>query len=65
MRLFLKILKSDWKRGTSGHIYPKVIAQMLPSINDYLHIKNDRYWLVHSSDLVDQIVLQSEWMRHT
>ena len=26
MRLFLKILKSDWKRGTSGHIYPKVIA---------------------------------------
>ena len=38
---------------------------MLPSIDDDLHIRNERYWLVLSTDIVDQRVLQSKWMRST
>ena len=38
---------------------------MLTSLNDYLHAKNRKQGLVLSSDIADQRILQSEWMRET
>ena len=36
---------------------------MIPSHDNYLHTKNLRYWLIPSSDIVNQIALQSNWMK--
>ena len=36
---------------------------MLPSLDDYLHAKNQSYRLIHSSDIDDQRILQYDWTR--
>ena len=40
-------------------------SQMLPSLNDYLYAKSLRSKLIHSWDIDDQRILQSDWMRST
>ena len=41
-----KFLKSsNWTRDKTGHTQPK-----LPFFDDHLHVKNQRYWLVPSTD---------------
>ena len=39
--------------------------KMLPFFDNYLHTKNQRYLLIHSSHIVDQRVLQCDWKRST
>ena len=41
---YQRILQFDWSRCIPGHIQQKVaVADMLPSLDDYLHAKNLRY----------------------
>ena len=34
---------------------------MLPFFNDYLYAKNLRYWLIPSTDIDDQRILECDW----
>ena len=38
---------------------------MLPSLDDYLHAKNRRHRLIPCSNIVDQRILQSDWVIRT
>ena len=39
-----RFLEFNWNRGTPGHVQPVLDAQMLPSLDDHPHSKNQRYW---------------------
>ena len=36
---------------------------MLPSLGDYLHVKNLREQLMPHRDIDDEIILHSDWLR--
>ena len=40
-------------------------SQMLPSFNDFLHVKKLGYQLTLYKDIIYQRILQSGWMRGT
>ena len=43
----------------------KWLPQMLPALDDYLHARNQRYWLILPSDIVHQRIVRSNWTRST
>ena len=47
-----RILESDWTRGKPGYIQPKWQAQMLPSLDHHLPVKNLRCQFIVSCNLI-------------
>ena len=54
-----RILKSDWTRGTTGHIQQKVVVTDATFLS---MAKNLRDQFIPSRDIDDQTILQPDWL---
>ena len=52
-------------RGTTSHTQTNNNSHMLPSLYDYVYLKNLRDQLIPFRDIYHQKILQSDWMRVT
>ena len=57
------VKESDWTKGTTGHIQPKLVAQILPFLDHYLHAKNQSYRSIPSRGMDNQRILQSDYLK--
>ena len=58
-----RILESDLTSGTTGQTRLRVVDLDVISLDDYLHAKNQTYHLILSSNIANQRILLSDWIR--
>ena len=61
----LRILQSNWMRGTTAHTQPKVVVSEATSLWWLSPTKNPRDRSIPSRDTDDQKILQGDWTRST
>ena len=52
-----RILQYNYTRGLTGHTQSKVVVQMLPFFDDYLHVKNLKDILIPSRDTDENVAI--------
>ena len=52
-----RILQCNYMRGLTGHTQSKVVVQMLPFFDDYLHVKNLKDILIPSRDTDENVAI--------
>ena len=58
------MIKESWTHPTKSGSLRYYLPLMIIS-DDYFYPKNPRYQLVLSSDIADQRIVQSDWLRDT